>query len=65
VVKAIALGADMAFAGRAPLYGVAAGGEAGVAHALGLLKSEVDRVLALIGCPDVKQLGPQFLARGA
>ena len=65
VVKAIALGADMAFAGRAPLYGVAAGGEAGVAHALGLLKSEVDRVLALIGCPDVKQLGPQFLARSA
>ena len=65
VVKAIALGADMAFAGRAPLYGVAAGGEAGVKHALDLLKSEVDRVLALIGCADVKQLGPQFLARSA
>jgi len=65
VVKALALGADMAFAGRAPLYGIAAGGEAGAKHALDLLKSEVDRVIALIGCPDVKQLGPQFLSRTA
>jgi len=62
VVKALALGADMAFAGRAPLYGIAAGGEAGARHAIELLKSEVDRVIALIGCPDVKQLGAQFLA---
>ena len=65
VVKALALGADMAFAGRAPLYGVAAGGEAGARHAIELLKSEVDRVIALIGCPDVKQLGTQYLARHA
>ena len=65
VVKAIALGADMAFAGRAPLYGVAAGGEAGALHAIQLLKSEVDRVLALLGCPDINELGPQFLARMA
>lgn len=65
IVKAIALGADMAFAGRAPLYGIAAGGEAGALHAIGLLKSEVDRVLALLGCPTIAQLGPQFLARRA
>jgi isopentenyl diphosphate isomerase/L-lactate dehydrogenase-like FMN-dependent dehydrogenase len=65
VVKALALGADMAFAGRAGLYGIAAGGEAGALHAINLLKSEVDRVIALLGCPDVKQLGSQFLARRA
>jgi isopentenyl diphosphate isomerase/L-lactate dehydrogenase-like FMN-dependent dehydrogenase len=59
------MGADMAFAGRAPLYGVAAGGEAGALHAINLLKSEVDRVLALMGCPSIAQLGPQFLARPA
>ena len=65
VIKAIALGADMAFAGRAPLYGIAAGGEAGAKHAIDLLKSEVDRVLALIGCPDVNKLSAEFLARHA
>jgi isopentenyl diphosphate isomerase/L-lactate dehydrogenase-like FMN-dependent dehydrogenase len=63
VVKAIALGADMAFIGRAPLYGIAAGGQAGAKHAIDLLKSEVDRVIALLGCPSIAQLGPQFLAQ--
>src|SRR5438105_4210588 len=37
VVKALALGADMVFIGRAPMYGAAAGGEAGVRRALQLL----------------------------
>ncbi|HXF67057.1 MAG TPA: alpha-hydroxy acid oxidase [Burkholderiales bacterium] len=61
IVKALALGADMVFLGRATLYGAAAGGEAGVLHALNLLKSEVDRVMALIGCTSVEQLGPEYL----
>jgi isopentenyl diphosphate isomerase/L-lactate dehydrogenase-like FMN-dependent dehydrogenase len=61
IVKALALGADMAFVGRAPLYGIAAGGEAGAARALELLREEVDRVLALLGCPDVAGLGTDFL----
>jgi len=61
IVKALALGADMVFVGRATLYGAAAGGEAGVSHALGLLATEVDRVLALIGCNGIEQLGPEFL----
>jgi isopentenyl diphosphate isomerase/L-lactate dehydrogenase-like FMN-dependent dehydrogenase len=65
IIKVLALGADMAFAGRAPLYGIAAGGEAGALHAINLLKSEVDRTLALLGCPTVAQLGPQFLSRRA
>jgi isopentenyl diphosphate isomerase/L-lactate dehydrogenase-like FMN-dependent dehydrogenase len=63
IVKALALGADMAFVGRAALYGVAAAGEAGARRALQILKTEVDRVLALLGCNGVDELGPHFLAR--
>lgn len=62
IVKALALGADMAFVGRAPLYGLAAGGEAGVRHAIALLHSEVDRVLALLGCPSIGDLDSDYLA---
>jgi len=61
IVKALALGADMVFLGRAPLYAATAGGEEGVLHALNLLKSEVDRVLALIGCTSVEKLSPEYL----
>jgi isopentenyl diphosphate isomerase/L-lactate dehydrogenase-like FMN-dependent dehydrogenase len=63
IVKALALGADMVFVGRAPLYGAAAGGEAGVARALELLKSEVDRVMALTGCRDVASITAAVLDR--
>ena len=62
IVKALALGADMAFVGRATLYGIAAGGEAGAAHAINILRTEVNRVLALLGCPSVRELSPDFLA---
>jgi isopentenyl diphosphate isomerase/L-lactate dehydrogenase-like FMN-dependent dehydrogenase len=61
IVKALALGADMVFVGRAPLYGAAAGGEAGVNRAVHLLKTEVDRVMALIGCADVAALTSEYL----
>jgi isopentenyl diphosphate isomerase/L-lactate dehydrogenase-like FMN-dependent dehydrogenase len=61
IVKALALGADMAFIGRATLYGIAAGGEAGAQHAIGILRSEIDRVQALLGCPSVRELNADFL----
>ncbi|HSN40736.1 MAG TPA: alpha-hydroxy acid oxidase, partial [Burkholderiales bacterium] len=61
IVKALALGADMVFVGRAPLYGAAVGAEAGVRHALDILKSEIDRVMALIGCRRIGDLGPEYL----
>jgi len=61
IVKARALGADMALVGRAALYGVAAGGEAGASRALEILASEVDRVLALLGCAAAEALGPRHL----
>jgi len=61
VVKALALGASMVFVGRATLFGAAAGGEAGALHALKLLRSEVDRVIGLLGCNSVGDLSPEYL----
>jgi (S)-mandelate dehydrogenase len=63
VVKAMALGANAVAVGRAPLWGLAAGGEIGVAHALKLLQEETHRVLGQIGCPSFDKLGPQFVKR--
>ncbi len=65
VVVALALGARFAFAGRATLYGVVAGGTAGALRAIDILKEEVARTLALIGCPDVAELGRDNLHPGA
>jgi len=65
VVKAIALGADAVMIGRAALYGLAAGGEAGVRHAVGLLNSEIHRVLGQIGCNSLSEVGPEYLDRNA
>jgi isopentenyl diphosphate isomerase/L-lactate dehydrogenase-like FMN-dependent dehydrogenase len=61
IVKALALGADMAFVGRATLYGIAAGGEAGAQHAIGILRSEIERVLALLGCSSLRELTADYL----
>jgi (S)-mandelate dehydrogenase len=63
IVKALALGADMVLLGRAPMYGLAAFGERGVARTLEILRTEVDRVLALLGSPDIADLGPHHLYR--
>jgi L-lactate dehydrogenase (cytochrome) len=49
VLKAIALGARCVFAGRPFNFALAAGGKAGVESALGLLKEEVHRNMALLG----------------
>jgi 4-hydroxymandelate oxidase len=53
VVKALALGARAVLVGRPILWGLAAGGRAGVAHALGLLRRELDLAMALCGCANV------------
>jgi (S)-mandelate dehydrogenase len=63
VAKALALGADAVMIGRAALYGLAAGGEPGVAHALTLLEAEFLRVLGQLGCRSPQELGPQFVMR--
>lgn len=56
VVKALALGANACSIGRSYLYGLAAGGHAGVVHALALLRAEVERTMALMGCPSVDRI---------
>ena len=53
VIKALALGAKAVLVGRPVLWGLAAGGREGVAHALGLLRRELDLAMALCGCPDI------------
>jgi isopentenyl diphosphate isomerase/L-lactate dehydrogenase-like FMN-dependent dehydrogenase len=61
VVKALALGASAVLIGRAPLYGVAAGGEAGAARAIEIFREEVDRVMALLGVPRMAELDSRYL----
>lgn len=61
VVKALCLGAHAVFIGRATLYGVAAHGEAGARRAIGILREEIDRVMALIGARSIEELNPEFL----
>lgn len=49
ILKAIALGADGCSVGRPYLYGLAAGGEAGVARVLSIFQTEIERDMGLMG----------------
>lgn len=61
VLKALALGANACSIGRPYLYGLAAGGEAGVRRVLQLLRAELERDMALLGCTDLAELTPERL----
>lgn len=61
IVKAVALGATACMAGRAYLYGLGAGGEAGVDHVLEHLRAGTERTMALSGRPSIDQLGPDLV----
>jgi (S)-mandelate dehydrogenase len=61
VLKAVALGAHGAMIGRATLYGLAAGGEDGAGHALGILRSEMERAMMLLGCGSLSELGRHLI----
>jgi len=63
VLKAIALGARMVLVGRPFNYAAAVAGEAGVQHAIGLLRDEVDRNLAMLGAIACTDLGPGHIVR--
>ncbi len=62
IAKAVALGAEGVLLGRASVYGLAAGGSAGVARAIEILADEFDRTLALTGCRDVAGLTADLIA---
>lgn len=56
IVKALCLGVRAVLVGRAYAYGLGAGGEAGVARAIEILRSDLIRTLTLLGCESVAQL---------
>jgi L-lactate dehydrogenase (cytochrome) len=63
IVKALALGAKAVLLGRGHAYGLAAGGEKGVARALAIFRTDLLRTMTLLGCPSVASLDETFLQR--
>jgi len=63
VIKALALGARCVFVGRPFNYAAAVGGEQGVLHAVQLLRSEVDRNLAMLGIDRISALDRSILSQ--
>ena len=61
IVKAVAAGATACMAGRAYLYGLAAGGERGVARVLGWFSADMMRTMTLIGAGTVGELDRSFI----
>lgn len=61
IVIARCLGARLVLCGRPMMYAVAAAGSPGVQQAIDILRNEVDKVLAQVGCARFEQLGPDHL----
>src|SRR3989441_393749 len=61
VVKALCLGARAVLVGRAYAWGLGAAGEAGVARAIEILRTEMTRTLRLIGCESVSALDRTYI----
>uniref|UniRef100_UPI0025D6C5DB alpha-hydroxy acid oxidase n=1 Tax=uncultured Agrococcus sp. TaxID=382258 RepID=UPI0025D6C5DB len=61
IVASVAHGARYTQVGRAYLYGLMAGGRAGVNRALSILSDEVARVMRLLGVASLEELGPQHV----
>ncbi|MGZ8802749.1 MAG: pre-mycofactocin synthase MftD, partial [Mycobacterium sp.] len=61
VVKAVALGARAVMIGRAYLWGLAAGGQAGVENVLDILRGGIDSALLGLGLSSIQELSPADL----
>ena len=61
ILKAVALGADGTLLGRSFLYGLGAGGEAGVTKALEIMQKELDMTMALCGHRDIRNVSRDIL----
>src|SRR5439155_1432411 len=61
VAKALCLGARAVLVGRAYAYGLAAGGETGVARAIDILRTELVRTMKLLGCEAVADLDGSYV----
>ena len=64
VVIARCLGARTVIFGRPSLYGVSAAGQSGVARVLQIMRSEIDMVMAQIGCRSFEELNASYLWTG-
>ncbi len=62
VMRAIALGARACLSGRAYIYGLGAGGQAGVARAIEIIRSELDVTMALCGVRNVRDIDRRAIA---
>lgn len=58
VVASVALGADFTLIGRAYLYGLMAGGRAGVDRTIAILRGEIERTMKLLGVRSLAELEP-------
>jgi isopentenyl diphosphate isomerase/L-lactate dehydrogenase-like FMN-dependent dehydrogenase len=61
IVKAICMGAKAVLIGRAYGYGLAAGGQKGVARAIAILKADIERTLVLLGCASIDKLDRSYV----
>lgn len=64
VVKALALGASAVLIGRPYVYALAVGGAVGVAHALKILRTELEVAMVLTGCPSLAAIDRRVLWEG-
>ena len=62
VLKALALGARAVFIGRPLFWGLAVGGEAGVAQTLEILRAEFDRAMGYCGVTRIEEIGPNLVS---
>jgi len=65
VVRALALGAKACLVGRPYMYGLAAGGRAGVEGVLDIFRAEIENALLLLGCGDIAEIDGSFVERPA
>ncbi|QYM74966.1 alpha-hydroxy acid oxidase [Leucobacter luti] len=63
IVASIALGADFTLIGRAYLYGLMAGGRAGVDRTIAILRSEIERTMRLLGVTSLAELEPHHVTQ--
>ena len=60
--RALALGANACLSGRAYIYGLGAGGEAGVARAIEIIRNELDVTMALTGVKNIGEIDRRTIA---
>jgi L-lactate dehydrogenase (cytochrome) len=61
-MRALALGARSCIVGRSYIYGLGAGGQAGVARAIEILHKELDVTMALCGVKSIAEINRDVLA---